>query len=142
MVEEKQKQEEKKEANEVPLKFQKIVEEIEKLNVLELSELVKVLEKRFDISPMPIVSGAIGVASEAPEKKGEEQTVFNVELADAGTNKIGVIKSLREVIQIGLKEAKDLVDNLPKVVKEGVNKEEAETLKKKFEEAGAKVNLI
>lgn len=139
MVEEEKKEEEKKEATKVPSKFKKIIDEIEKLNVLELSQLVKALEEKFDISPMPVAASQGG--TETQEKKEEEQTVFNVELTEIGDNKIGIIKGIREVIQIGLKEAKDLVDNVPKIIKEGVAKEEAEELKKKFEALGAKITL-
>jgi len=137
-----QEKEEKGETKEVPEKFKNIVAEIEKLNILELSELVKVLEERFGVSSTPMVAAvSSGQKASGEEGEKEEQTVFNVELAEVGDNKIGVIKAIREVIQLGLKEAKDLVDNVPKVVKEGVSKKEAEELKKKLEEAGAKVNL-
>lgn len=126
---------------EVPEKFKSLVEQIEKLSVLDLSELVKVLEDKFGVSAAaPVVAMAAGpVAGAAPA--AEEQTSFNVELTDAGANKIGVIKVLRELTQLGLKDAKDLVDAAPKMVKEGVGKEEAETMKKKLEEAGAKATL-
>jgi len=124
----------------VPEKFQKLVTEIEKLSVLDLAELVKVLEGKFGVSaaaPMMAAAAAPAAASAA----AEEKTSFNVELTESGSNKIGVIKVLREVTTLGLKEAKDLVDGAPKIVKEGVTKEEAETMKKKMEEAGAKVTL-
>lgn len=125
---------------EVPAKFQGLVGEVEKMSVLDLAELVKVLEGKFGVSaaaPMMAVSApAAGAAAPA-----EEQTTFNVELTDSGSNKIGVIKALREITQLGLKEAKDLTDNAPKLVKEGVGKAEAETMKKRLEEAGAKVTL-
>src|SRR3989338_5204138 len=124
---------------EVPAKFQALVSEIEKMSVLDLSELVKVLEDKFGVSAaapmMALAAPAAGGAAAAP---AEEQTSFTVELTDSGSNKIGVIKVLREVTQLGLKEAKDLVDSSPKVVKEGVSKAEAETMKKKLEDAGAK----
>ncbi len=125
---------------EIPEKFKKIVEEIEKMSVLDLSELVKILEDKFGVSaaaPVPVTAVSAAGGGEA----AEEKTDFVVELASAGDNKIGVIKVVREVTQLGLKEAKDLVDGAPKVLKEGVKKEEAEEMKKKLEEAGAKVNL-
>lgn len=125
---------------EVPAKFQSLVESIEKLSVLELSELVKVLEGKFGVSaaaPMMMAAGpAAGGAAAA-----EEKTEFTVELTDAGANKINVIKVVREVTGLGLKEAKDMVDGAPKAVKENIAKAEAEELKKKLEEAGAKVTL-
>jgi large subunit ribosomal protein L7/L12 len=124
----------------VPEKFQGLVSEIEKLSVLELSELVKVLEEKFGVSasaPM-MVAGAGAGAGAAP---AEEKTEFTVELVDAGANKINVIKVVREVTGKGLKEAKDMVDGAPKAIKENIAKAEAEELKKKLEEAGAKVTL-
>lgn len=128
---------------EVPEKFKTLVENIEKLSALELAELVKVLEEKFGVSaaaPMAVAAGggtAVGAAGEA----AEEKTEFTVELAAAGSNKIAVIKVVREVTGKGLKEAKDLVDQAPKPVKENVSKAEAEELKKKLEEAGAQVTL-
>jgi large subunit ribosomal protein L7/L12 len=128
---------------EVPAKFKSLVEEIEKMSVLDLAELVKILEDKFGVSaaaPMAVapLSGAAG----GEEGGGaEEKSSFNVELTDAGGNKIAVIKAVREITQQGLKEAKDMVDGAPKVIKEGVAKEEAEEMKKKLEEAGAKVAL-
>jgi large subunit ribosomal protein L7/L12 len=126
---------------EVPAKFQGLVDQIEKLSVLELSELVKVLEGKFGVSAAaPMMMGAApsaGAAGAAAEEKSE----FTVELTDGGANKIGVIKVVREITGIGLKEAKDLVDGAPKAVKENVAKAEAETMKKKLEEAGGKVTL-
>ncbi|MBX4204885.1 MAG: 50S ribosomal protein L7/L12 [Candidatus Doudnabacteria bacterium] len=120
--------------------FDSIVSEIEKLSVLELSELVKTLEDKFGVSasaPMMMAAGpAAGTATPA-----EEKTEFTVELADAGANKINVIKVVREATGKGLKEAKDLVDAAPKAIKENIGKAEAEELKKKLEEAGAKVTL-
>lgn len=126
---------------EVPAKFQALVAEIEKMSVLDLSELVKVLEEKFGVSAaapamMMAAAPAAGAAAAA-----EEQTSFTVELTESGANKIGVIKAIREVTQMGLKDAKDLVDGAPKVLKEGVDKATAETMKKKLEEAGAKVTL-
>src|SRR5579864_6332342 len=126
---------------EVPAKFQGLVEQIEKLSVLELSELVKVLEGKFGVSAAaPMMMGAMPAAGGAAAA-GEEKTEFTVELTEGGANKIGVIKVVREITGIGLKEAKDLVDGAPKPVKESVNKADAEAMKKKLEEAGAKVTL-
>lgn len=126
---------------EVPEKFKSLVETIEKMSVLDLSEFVKVLEEKFGVSaaaPM-MMAGIPAAAGEAAAE--EEKSSFNVELTGAGANKIAVIKVVREVTEKGLKEAKDLVDAAPKVIKEGVPKEEAEALKKKLEEAGATVVL-
>ncbi len=142
MTEEKdtKKQEEKVE---VPKKFKSLVEEIEKMSVLDLSELVKILEEKFGVSAQAPVAmaAAPSAGAEAGAEAEEEKTTFNVELTASGDNKIGVIKALREFIQLGLKETKDLVDAAPKVVKEGVNKEEAEKIKKSIEEAGGKATL-
>lgn len=127
---------------EVPAKFKEIVDTISEMSVIDLAELVKILEEKFGVSataPMMVAPAPQGEGGGAAA--AEEQTVFNVELTEAGANKIGVIKVLREVTQKGLKEAKDLVDAAPKMVKEGVGKEEAESVKKKLEEAGAKVSL-
>lgn len=124
----------------VPAKFKSLVEEIEKMSVLDLADLVKVLEKKFGVSaaaPMAMMAALPGAAAPAAEEKDS----FNVELTEVGANKIAVIKVVREVTGLGLKEAKDLVDGAPKVLKEGVKKEEAEQLKTKIEAAGAKVSL-
>ncbi len=124
----------------VPAKFQSLVSEIEKMSVLDLAELVKILEKKFGVSsaaPAMMMAPAAGGATAAAEEKDS----FDVELTDGGASKINVIKVVREVTEMGLKEAKDLVDGAPKIIKEGLKKEEAEALKKKFEEAGAKVTL-
>lgn len=127
---------------EVPEKFKALVEQIEKLSVLELSELVKVLESKFGVSAAaPMMMGAMPAAGGAAAPAAEEKSEFNVELADAGASKINVIKVVREITGLGLKEAKDIVDGAPKVVKENVAKAQAEEMKKKMEEAGAKVNL-
>lgn len=123
---------------EVPAKFKALVEQIEKLSVLDLAELVKVLETKFGVSASaPVMAMAAGPAA-AP---AEEKTEFTVELTAAGDNKIAVIKAIRTMTQLGLKEAKDLVDGAPKVVKENVKKEEAEKMKKDLETAGGKVTL-
>ncbi len=135
---------EEKKTVEVPEKFQKLVSEIEKLSVLDLSELVKVLEEKFGVSAAaPVAMMATGVPAGVTTAAAveEEKSSFNVELTDAGSTKINVIKALREVTALGLKEAKDMVDAAPKIVKEGASKEEAENIKKKLEEAGAKVTL-
>ena len=128
---------------EVPEKFKALVESIEKLSVLDLSELVKVLEGKFGVSAAaPMMVAAVGSpAGGGAGEAAEEKSSFNVELAEAGGNKIAVIKVVREVTAKGLKEAKDMVDGAPKVIKEGASKTEAEEIKKKLEEAGAKVNL-
>lgn len=124
---------------EVPAKFEKLVGEIEKMSVLDLSELVKVLEEKFGVSaaaPAMMMAGPAG-AAEAVEEKDS----FDIEITEAGASKISVIKAVREITEMGLKDAKDLVDASPKVLKEGVKKEEAEAIKKQLEEAGAKVTL-
>ncbi len=124
---------------EVPEKFKKIVEQIEEMSVLELSELVKVFEKKFGVS-----ASAVAVAGPAAggAAGGEDaKSTFTVELSDAGANKIQVIKAVKEILGLGLKEAKDLVDGAPSVVKENVGKEDADALKAKIEEAGGKVTL-
>ena len=123
---------------EVPEKFKALVETIEKLSVLDLAELVKVLEDKFGVSAAAPVMMAVAGAGAAA---AEEKTSFNVELTEAGSNKIGVIKVVREVTGLGLKEAKDLVDGAPKMVKEGADKTTAEDIKKKIEEAGGKAVL-
>lgn len=124
---------------EVPAKFAELVGQIEKLSVLELSELVKVLEEKFGVSAAaPMMMGAMPAAGAAA---AEEKDEFNVELTSAGESKINVIKVVREVTGLGLKEAKDMVDGAPQVVKENAPKAEAEELKKKLEEAGATVTL-
>lgn len=131
--------EEKKEVT-VPAKFKGIVEEIEKMSVLDLAELVSLLEDKFGVSaaaPMMMAAGA----GAAPAAAAEEKTSFNVELTGAGDNKIGVIKVIREITQLGLKEAKDMVDGAPKMVKEGLSKEDAEKIKTQLTEAGATVTL-
>jgi large subunit ribosomal protein L7/L12 len=120
---------------EVPAEFKKLVDEVEKMTVLELHALVKVLEKHFGVSAQAVA--VAGPAAAAAEEKDE----FTVELTEAGAQKIAVIKVVKEVLSLGLKEAKDMVDAAPAVVKEGMKKEDAEALKAKLEEAGAKVTL-
>jgi len=123
---------------EVPAKFKDLVEKIETMSVLELHELVKLLEKKFGVSAAAVaVAGAAAPAAEAEDEKSS----FNVELTAAGEQKIAVIKVIKEVLGLGLKEAKDMVEAAPAMVKEGLKKDEAEALKKKLEEAGAKVTL-
>lgn len=126
---------------EVPAKFKDLVGSIEKMTVLDLAELVKLLEDKFGVSaaaPAMMMAAAPGAAAPAP---AEEKSLFDVELTESGSNKIGVIKVLREFTQLGIKDARDLVDAAPKMVKEGVAKADAEVWKKKLEAAGAKVTL-
>ncbi len=124
----------------VPEKFASLVSSIEKLSVLDLAELVKVLEEKFGVSAAAPMM-AMAAAPAAGGAAAEEQTSFTVELTASGDNKIGVIKAVRALTNLGLKEAKDMVDGAPKVVKEGASKEEAATAKKTLEEAGAKVTI-
>ena len=120
---------------------EEIISAIESMTVLELSDLVKELEDKFGVSAAaPVMAVAAGAAAPAAAAE-EEKTEFNVELTEFGAKKLDVIKVVREITGLGLKEAKDLVDGAPKMVKEGVAKEEAEEMKKKLEEAGAKVTL-
>ncbi len=124
---------------------QQVVDYIKGISVLELSNLVKTLETELGVSAampmgMPMMGGGGGAAAAAAPK--EEQTEFTVVLTDIGTNKINVIKVVREATSLGLKEAKDLVESAPKPIKEGVPKDEAEAIKKKFEEVGAKVAIV
>ena len=118
-------------------KFKDLITKIEGLSAIELSELVEVLEEKFGVS----ASAQVVVGGNGDTGGGEEKTIFNVFLKSAGEQKISVIKAIREIIELGLKEAKDLVDNAPKMVKEGLKKEEAEEAKKKLEAAGATVEL-
>jgi len=125
-------------------RIDKIVEEIKGLTLLEASELVKKLEETLGVSAAaaaPMVVAAAGAAPAGGAAPVEEQTEFTVILTAVGANKINVIKAVREVTSLGLKEAKDLVDGAPKPIKEGISKEEAEALKKKFTEAGATVEV-
>ena len=139
--EKEEKKEEKKEVV-VPAKFKSLVETIENLSVIDLAELVELLEKKFKVSAQaPVATVVSSGGAEAGGAKEEEKSSYDVELTAAGDNKIGVIKAIREFTQIGLKDAKDLVDAAPKVIKEGVDKEEAESMKKKMEEVGGKVTL-
>jgi len=125
-------------------RVEKIVEEIKGLSLLEAADLVKRLEEALGVSAAAapvVVAGAAGGAPAAGAAPAEEKTEFSVILTGIGANKINVIKAVREVTSLGLKEAKDLVEGAPKPIKEGVNKEEAETIKKKFAEAGATVEV-
>jgi large subunit ribosomal protein L7/L12 len=125
----------------VMAKVESILEEIKGLTLLEASDLVKKMEEAFGVSAAAatvVAGGGGGAAAAAP---AEEKTEFAVVLTEVGGNKINVIKAVREVTSLGLKEAKDLVDGAPKTVKEGVSKDEAATIKKKFEDAGAKVEV-
>lgn len=128
-------------AGEVPAKFKDLVETISQMSVLDLADLVKVLEEKFGVSATAMAAPVAGAPAADGEEDKEEKSIFDIELKDAGVQKIQVIKVVREALGIGLKEAKDLVDAAPKVIKEGVKKEEAEELKKKIEEAGGKVEL-
>ena len=124
-------------------KVDSILEEIKGLSLLEASELVKKMEETFGVSaaaaaPVAAAGGGAAAGGAAP---AEEKTEFSVVLTEVGANKINVIKAVREVTSLGLKEAKDLVDGAPKTVKDGINKEEAATIKKKFEEVGATVEI-
>lgn len=124
-------------------KVETILDEIKGLTLLEASDLVKKMEETFGVSaaaaaPVMMAGGGAAAGGAAP---AEEKTEFTVVLTEVGANKINVIKAVREVTSLGLKEAKDLVDGAPKPVKEGINKDEAATIKKKFEDAGAKVEI-
>lgn len=122
----------------VPEKFQDLVSKIEKMSVLDLAELVKILEEKFGVSAS---APAMMMAAAPAAAEVEVKDSFDVELTDGGATKIAVIKVVRTITELGLKEAKDLVDGAPKIVREGLKKEEAETIKKALEEAGAKVTL-
>lgn len=132
--------EEKKEVK-VPEKFKKLVDEIEKMTVIDLAELVKILEEKFGVSAAVAMAPAVGVGAGAEAGIKEEKTSFNVELKSAGEQKVQVIKVVKDITGLGLKEAKDIVDGAPKVIKENLKKEEAEEMKVKLEAAGATVEL-
>ena len=114
---------------------------LDSMSVMELNDLVKAIEEKFGVSAAAMAAPAAGGAAGGGAAAAEEKTEFNVVLTEAGSNKVGVIKAVREITGLGLKEAKDLVDGAPKPVKEGVAKADAEAAKKKLEEAGAKVEL-
>jgi large subunit ribosomal protein L7/L12 len=143
MAEEKKQEETKEESKEVkvPAKFKDLVSEIEKMSVLDLAELVKILEDKFGVSSAAPVVAQMAAPGAGGEAQVEEKDSFDIEISEAGANKIAVIKAVRAVTEVGLKDAKDLVDGAPKIVREGVKKEEAENIKKQLEEAGAKVTL-
>lgn len=123
-------------------KIDNLIEDVKNLTVLELSELVKALEEEFGVSAAaPMAMAAMPAAGAAPEAAEEEKTEFDVVLAEIGQQKIKVIKAVREITGLGLKEAKDLVDNAPKPVKEGISKEDAEAIKAKLEEVGAGIEI-
>lgn len=126
-------------AVEVPAKFKDIVSAIEKMSVIDLNELVKLLEKKFGVSAQAVAVAAAPAAGAAAG--GEEKSLFAVHLVSSGDQKIAVIKVVKEVLGLGLKEAKDLVDGAPALIKDGMKKEEAEALKKQIETAGGKVEL-
>jgi large subunit ribosomal protein L7/L12 len=139
VVEEKKEEVKEEVKKEVPAKFAKMVEEIEKMSVLDLHELVKIFEERFGVSASAVA--VAGPASADASAGAEEKSTFTVELTDAGAQKIAIIKIVKEVLALGLKDAKDKVDAAPIVLVEGMKKEEAENLKKAIEEAGGKVTL-
>lgn len=128
-----------KETKEVPKKFEKLIAEIEEMSALELSELVKVLEGHFGVSAAAPV--AVAMAAPGTVQPVEEKTSFTVELTNAGSQRIAVIKAVRAVTSLGLKDAKDLVEKTPATIKENVPKAEAEEIKKQIEVAGGKVEL-
>lgn len=132
--------EEKKEVV-VPEKFKALVEQIEQMSVLDLSELVSILEDKFGVSAAAPMMMAGAMPAAGGEAAAEEKSSFDVELTSAGDNKIGAIKAVREVTQLGLKEAKDMVDKAPSILAEGVKKEDAEAMKEKLEAAGVTVTL-
>ena len=120
---------------------QEFIKQIDEMSVLDLNNLVKSLEEHYGVSAAAAAVPMAAAGAAAPAAVVEEQTEFDVVLTEAGANKINVIKAVREVTSLGLKEAKDLVEGAPQKVKEGISKAEAETIKKKFEDAGAKVQI-
>lgn len=138
------KEEKKEEKIELTKKMKDVMETIGSMTVLELADLVKALEDKFGVSaaaPVAVMASGAGAGAGAGAAQAEEKTTFNVVLTSAGATKINVIKELRTLTSLGLKEAKDLVDGAPKTVKEGATKEEAEKIKKQLEAAGGKVEL-
>ena len=123
------------------MNVEQMVEELSSWTVMEVANLVKELEEKWGVSAAPAAVAVAGPAAGGAAEPAEEQTEFDVELTDAGAKKINAIKAIREITQLGLADAKALVEAAPKVVKEGVSKEEAEEIKKKLEEAGAKVTV-
>ena len=134
------KEEKKMDESKLSGNAKKVLDMVSEMTVLELAELVKVLEDKFGVSAAPVAVAAAGGAAAGPA--AEEKTEYNINLVDAGANKINVIKAVREVTELGLKEAKDLVEAAPKMVRENVKKADADEIKKKLEEAGAKVELV
>ena len=124
---------------EVPAKFKSIIDAVEQMSVIDLNEIVKTLEKKFCVSAAAVAVAGPAVAGAGEAK--EEKSTFNVEITDAGAQKIAVIKVIKEALAMGLKEAKDLVDAAPRMLKEGMKKDDAEKLKKDVEAAGGKVTL-
>jgi large subunit ribosomal protein L7/L12 len=120
---------------------EQVVDFLSKMSVMDLATLTKELEEKWGVKAAPVAVAAAAAPAGGGAAPAAEQTEFTVTLKDAGTNKIGVIKAVREVTNLGLKEAKDMVDGAPKTVKEGVSKADADTIKKKLEEAGAKVEV-
>jgi large subunit ribosomal protein L7/L12 len=120
---------------------EQVVDYLSNLPVIQIAELVKTLEEKWGVSAAPVAVAAAGGGGAAPAAAVEEKTEFDVILADAGANKINVIKVVREITALGLKEAKDLVEGAPKAIKEGIGKDEAADIKKKLEDAGAKVEV-
>lgn len=143
MAEEKKEEiKEEKTEVEIPKKFKSLVEEIEKMSVLDLAELVEILEDKFGVSTTtPVAMASAPVAGGDASNVTDEKSEFDVELVSAGDSKINVIKAVKTITDVGLKDAKDMVDAVPKVIKEKVAKEEAEEMKKNLEEAGATVEL-
>lgn len=129
--------------SEVDKKIQEIIETVEKFNVLELSQLVKALEEKFGVSAAPQIMAVAnsGVANAGAAASGEEKTMFDVVLTSAGETKVQVIKVVKDITGLGLKEAKDLIDGAPKPIKQNIKKEEAEQIKKQLEEVGATVEI-
>ena len=123
------------------MNVEQMVEELSSWTVMEVANLVKELEEKWGVSAAPAAVAVAGPAAGGAAEPAEEQTEFDVELTDAGAKKINAIKAIREITQLGLADAKALVEAAPKVVKEGVSKEEADEIKKKLEEAGAKVTV-
>ena len=122
------------------LKKEDIIKAISNMSVMEIVELVKEMETKFDVSASSMMMNNSAQTNQ-PQEEVKEKTEFNITLESFGTSKIGVIKSIRSIINLGLKEAKDFVENAPKLIKEGISKEESEEIKKKLEEAGAKVSI-
>jgi len=139
MAEEKAKKEESKDLPELTKDAQKVLEMVEKMTVLELADLVKTMEEKFGVSASAPVT--VATAPAAATEEVEEKSNFNIVLKDGGSDKIAVIKVVRGITEMGLKEAKDIVDGAPQTIKEEVAKEEAEEMKKQLEEAGATVEL-